>query len=68
MPSSIATPTELTVSLLGTPRRGWRVRIPTNAQRIVMDDGSPTPVSGTTINVPSGVHTLRVIYAPDDSG
>jgi hypothetical protein len=54
---------DLLVSLSGKPPLGWRVRIPPNAQHLVVDGVSQPAPSGDVVHVPSGTHMLRIIYA-----
>ena len=54
---------DLTISVSGTPPRGWRVRIPPDAQQMVIDNTPSVAQSGAIIQLATGPHTVRVIYA-----
>jgi hypothetical protein len=54
---------ELNIRVSGAPPRGWRVRIPANARQVVIDDAPAVPQSGVMIQLATGPHTLRVLYA-----
>jgi len=53
----------LTITLTGNPPLGWRVRVPSNAQQLAIDGESPVPISGRWLDVTSGIHIVRVLYA-----